>query len=280
MRVIYLDELFIVNLIVDYLALGATALISGKSARKIRVSIASCVGAMYASLSAIIPFLSVFPLVLVLAYVMIVIAFGSNRRNLNLLFIFLFSSSLFCGAIMAAERYFIPYTSLEKVKISLRSLLLVVSACYVLLRLFMNRQLSKAVFEKEIALKIVFGERSIHLTAARDTGNRLRDPLTGKGVIVINIEAAKPLFEPNLASVVGGVGKCSAADTLALLSTDQSRARFGLIPFNSIGEKGLMLTFRPDRIEEDGENSNSSLIAFSPNPIIFNENHSVNAIIN
>lgn len=105
-----------------------------------------------------------------------------------------------------------------------------------------------------IPVEITRGNRTLRLRALYDTGNELRDPVTGEGVLVIGSGEAlrlTGLTERQLESP---------------LQTMESRPLPGLrlVPYQSVGAKnGLLLAMRfPDvRI---GGRSRPALVAFAP----------------
>ena len=94
---------------------------------------------------------------------------------------------------------------------------------------------------------------SAELSAIADSGNFLRDFLTGRPVILCREEAIRALLPDNVAAYLGG-------DT-----NDMSGIR--LIPMNTASGSGLAAAFLPDSItaELDGTSKRlDALIAASP----------------
>ena len=100
-----------------------------------------------------------------------------------------------------------------------------------------------------VPIEIHFGDVRFQVNALIDTGNRLKDPLTGApGVLLEYSTAAKFLPEEVrrafMAFDAGDLGLVSE-----LLANSPWLARFRIIPFTSIGDgKGLLPGFRADRI--------------------------------
>jgi len=104
-------------------------------------------------------------------------------------------------------------------------------------------------------VEIRFGDRSCRLQALVDTGNRLRDPLSGAPVVVAEGEALRPLLPEYLQPAVAAMETGDLGPVSRLLSSEEWSARFRVIPYASIGrEHGLLIGFRPDevRIVVDG----------------------------
>lgn len=99
-----------------------------------------------------------------------------------------------------------------------------------------------------------FGSHEARLTALRDTGNTLRDPVTGEGVLVVGADTAKRLC---------GLEKHQLADPLGAI---QARVLPGLrlIPYHTVADKGFMLAVRMEHVQI-GSRVGSTLVAFAPN---------------
>lgn len=105
-----------------------------------------------------------------------------------------------------------------------------------------------------LPLRLSYGENTVQLTALRDTGNTLRDPVTGQDVLVIGAEAAQKLTGLTPAQLKSPVETVAAAVIPGLR----------LIPYNTIGQAGgLLLALRFHKVVLDGETI-STLVAFAP----------------
>ena len=107
------------------------------------------------------------------------------------------------------------------------------------------KQIVKTVRNKKLyaehtyEAEIVIGEHIIKASAFLDTGNRLKDPLTGKPVAVASERFWNRLAEKML----------------------QETARFALVPYEAVGTKGFLEAIRTDYIEIAGKKSRGCLIA-------------------
>lgn len=100
-----------------------------------------------------------------------------------------------------------------------------------------------------VPIEIHFDDTRFQVNALIDTGNRLRDPLTGSPVILLEYNAAVKFLPEEvrrafMAFDAGDLGLISE-----LLANSAWLARFRVIPFVSIGEeRGLLPGFRADEI--------------------------------
>ena len=103
-----------------------------------------------------------------------------------------------------------------------------------------------------ISVELLYGQKHLQLTALRDTGNTLRDPLTGRSVLVIGADAAcqlTGLTKDQLRNPVESVGALPG---------------LRLIPYHTIGQPGgLLLALYLPKVKI-GKWQGSSLVALAP----------------
>lgn len=106
-----------------------------------------------------------------------------------------------------------------------------------------------------VPVEISFDGKKLHLMALKDTGNSLRDPVTGRPVLVIGVEAAQKLT---------GLTQHQLRDPLqAIASLPGSR----LIPYRAVGQPcGMLLALRINDVKI-GEKRESVLVAFAPDSL-------------
>ena len=90
-------------------------------------------------------------------------------------------------------------------------------------------------------ITVVNDGKSVDLKALVDTGNMLKDPFSGKTVMIAEVEALEPLFEFDISTLA------ESSDAHSSLPPG-----FRLIPFSSIGrQSGILVAFVPERIIVD-----------------------------
>lgn len=118
-----------------------------------------------------------------------------------------------------------------------------------------------------IPVELNYGSRKLKVTALRDTGNTLRDPLTGERVLVAGAEMGQKLFGLT-------EGQLSApADTLAAGLAPGMR----LIPYRTVGQRGAMMLAMRLKDVKIGSWQGSALVAFAPQS--FGENDGYQMLI-
>lgn len=87
-----------------------------------------------------------------------------------------------------------------------------------------------------------------------DTGNMLKDPITGMPVIIVQKEILKEIL-PNI--ILDNLSKIVGGDVPQEVYNDENLqyiTKFRLIPFSSIGkENGMLLGFKAKKIEIEQE---------------------------
>ncbi|NLS45555.1 MAG: sigma-E processing peptidase SpoIIGA [Firmicutes bacterium] len=112
---------------------------------------------------------------------------------------------------------------------------------------FVRRRFQEWLFY--VPIEIYFGDIHFEVNALIDTGNRLKDPLTGSPVVLLEYNTAAKFLPEEvkrafMAFDAGDLGLISE-----LLENSTWLPRFRVIPFVSIGEeKGLLPGFRADKI--------------------------------
>lgn len=265
MDVIYIDSLFLLNLIIDYLLLLGAARLCGLPLRRKRFGLAAALGALW-SVGIVLPggaFLALPSMKLVLSAVMALIAYGRESHFFRSWGAFLLVSAALGGAVWAASMLGgVPRGASAYVPVSLRVLLLSFGLCYVALRLLFARSIRKR--EREvISVSLEFAGRSVSFQALRDTGNELYDPAGGRRVCVAEARVLCPLFPPEYAAVLHERDPIRILGELSRFPA--CRGRLSLVPYSSVGvERGLLPALRPDRLTVNGQTLDDTLIAVSP----------------
>ena len=273
MTVVYADTLFLLNAVVDYLLLLASARVAGEPLRRGRFVLGAAMGGIYA-VCLLLPmgaFLG-HPLCRCgTAALMLVTAYGGSRRLLRQSLIFLALTCALAGGVLAIGLMDgrtlafgtrgILYSSMD-----LKMVLLSAAVCYVLMGVLFQRTGRHGGKGELVSLKLTLGSKNIQLTALVDTGNTLADPVSGMPVPVVEGTALLSLVPPEVRPGTGELA--DPATAMARLGTGEWRGRFRLLPYRSVGvERGLLLALRVDRAEVDGIEQPSRLVALSPTPV-------------
>lgn len=257
MTTVYIDEVFFLNALVDYLLLLCAAKLAGEELRRWAFALAALLGGLYAALM-FLPgwgFLS-HPLCKLCAGVlMALVAYGRSRRLLRVGLTFLGTAAAFGGGVLALQ-----LLSGAPVVPDLKGVCLSAAGCYAFLTLLFRRGTRHGGGELA-QVKLTRRGRSCQLTALVDTGNTLTDPLTGKSVMVAQAEAVRSLFP---------AGECPTPEELQdpLSAMEKRGAGWRLVPYRAVGvDRGLLLACRVDSAQVSGEDRGPLLVALSPTTV-------------
>lgn len=265
MNVIYVDELFLLNALTDYLLLLSCARLRGKALRRVRFAAAAALGGVYAVFAAIPPlsFLASLAVKALVSLLMAWIAFGAPPELWRGWGCFLALSSAFAGAVYGISLLSGAEGRGTVSGAPLKTLVLSFGLCYAAVRLFFGRFLrrrERCIVEARIEL---CGKTAV-VRALRDTGNALFDPLSGSRILLAEPVSLGSLFSPPLAFPLPDD---PAACFRALSSHPVLSRRLRLVGFSAVGTKrGLLVCFRPDSVTVEGTEE-AYLVAFSPTPL-------------
>ena len=273
MTVVYLDELFLLNFVVDYLLLLAAGRLCGEVLHRGWLALGAAVGAGYAA-AAILPGMGflLHPLCKLAAAVLALLAgYGRSRRLLRVGLVFFAVSAAFGGGIFALEllggqgltlRNGILYSAMD-----LRLILLSAAGCYAAITLVLQRTARHTAARRELVPALLTLEgRRVALTALVDTGNTLTDPATGRPVMVAEGEKVAGLFPAGQAP--SGEELRRPVDALERLGRQGWQGRCRLLPYRAVGvECGMLLALRLDGAKVGTEDYGKLLLALSPTPL-------------
>lgn len=251
MRTIYLDSLFILNFIIDYIIILASGKICALPLRRGRMAAAAASGGLYAVLAVMFPSVLALPVVkLCVGAVIPLVAFGRGRHYPRAAISFFAVSAGFAGAVYAISGLGgAPLGMGAYIPVNLRILLVSFALCYAAVSLAFRcagRQRRGTLHKVELSL----GGKKAALTALEDTGNELIDPVSGEAIVVVWIDAIKALLPP------GSEQKLSADPIKAYEELTQSASltgRLRLVPYSCVNGCAMMVCLRPDALLVDGK---------------------------
>lgn len=267
---IYLDEAFALNLLIDWLLLRIAVVLTGQRRPWWRLLLAALVGAVYAVLALLpsLAFLTLLPLRLLVFALMSCIAFGWDRQALRAGLWYLGVCCGFGGLAYALSvltgRAVLLLGGTVWYAVSFRFLALLAGASWLAVWLLLPK-LGQHHGSETASLELRLGGHTAHITALRDSGNSLRDPVGGGRVLVADAGVLRrllpqvPLTGEQLADPAG------AMELLRLLAPD---IRPRLLPYRAVGvESALLLAVPCVCTEETPNRTRPILVAFSPTPV-------------
>ena len=235
---VYLDGVMLLNFLVDFLLLLGAAKLCGFPVRVGRAVAGGLLGGLYAAFCLLpgFAFLGNFLWRTVSLAAMAVIAYGWSVSALRRGVVFAFLCFALGGAVMGIGK---------------GGILGIVCAAGVLCLLCCVGFRSKLGGTTYIPVELNYGGNHLALTALQDTGNTLRDPVTGQQVLVIGADAAQRLMGLTKAQLNSPVESVGAMPGLRL------------IPYHSVGSCGFLLAMRLHNVKI-GSWQGSTLVAFAP----------------
>ena len=263
MRIIYADEIFIENAVIDYVLLIVTAKLTAVPIKRPLAALAALLGGAYAvavSIAAGVLVTAVFKVAA--GALMAFIVFGKSEHFLRTALVFFAVSAAFAGAVMA----FCAASGGDALRgmlyggVSFKVLILSFLACWLLFSIVFKNLAKNRVADRIIPVVICLGGRTVTVPALIDTGNALYDPVSGSPVTVCSLDAAEGLLDGETLSVLRSCR--DPVDAMRRLGGVRRDVTFTLIPFSAVGtESGMLLAFRADYALIRGKRENGALIA-------------------
>lgn len=258
MTVVYIDSVFTLNAVMDYLLLVCTARLAGRPLRRGRYLLAALLGGAYAS-AVFLPglsFLSWTPVKIASGVLLAVAAFGGEEKlaRLTLLFFALSCAMAGCvlglgllsGGVPMAGGVF--YTDVDA-----RVLLIAAAASYAVMTVVFRAAAKRGLEGRLLKVRVCLEGRVVTMTALHDTGNALRHPVSGQPVLVTAWGAMESVLPVEVRRILTPELLRCPADLLEPLRAVAPQLRFSLVPYRTVGlPEGLLLTVRSDWTEVAG----------------------------
>jgi len=248
---IYLDVILLENICMNYIILFATGMISKAKIKKVRLLLSSLLGGIYAVLSfaPVLEIYSNFIMKIVLSITMIHIAFYPKKLKLLLkqLILFYLVSFAFGGCAFCLLYFIRPENILMRngyltgtypIKIALLGGIVgfvIVNIAFSLVKVKLRK---KDMF---CEIEIHFNQKSVTIKAMIDTGNLLKDPISGMPVIVTEKQELKNLIPEEIIDNLNNILNGQNED----IKSEQAKEflpKFRLIPFSSLGKQNRFTT--------------------------------------
>jgi len=232
------NGVFLLNALVNFLLLVSAGRLCGYPAKWGRAVLAALLGGVHACVCLMPGFYFLGNILwrLVSLAGMAVIAYGLNQSALRRGAIFAFLSLALGGAVIGMG------------KGGFWGILCAAGILCLLCSFGFRGRIGGVTY---IPIELTYGKKHLHLTALQDTGNTLRDPLTGRQVLVIGADTAGELT---------GLTREQLRDPVGSLGTLPG---LRLIPYRTVDSHRFMLAMRFQNVKI-GSWQGSSLVAFSP----------------
>lgn len=256
---IYVDVIFLENLIINYIILYTTAIIAKIKLKYLKILFGSLIGAIYSIIYYIlnITIYSNFVVKIVLSVIIIYISFTpKDIKNLfkQVLYFYLVSF-VFAGAALGI----IYMVNSQNINIqngvligdyTIITILIGIIIAYII-TVFTFKLIKSKISKKDLvcAISIKIKGEKVETKAMVDTGNLLREPITGTAVVVMehtlfyNVIPKEILN--NIENILGG-----DLSQIPENIRNEYISKLKVIPFSSLGKQnGMLLGIKADCIE-------------------------------
>ncbi len=222
---------------------------------------------------------------------MVYLAFGAKKVKhlFKQLILFYLTSFVFGGCAFALLYFIRPqdilmqngvYIGTYPLKVALLGGIIGFIITYVAFKI-VKTKLKKKDMIYELTIQIA--QKTIRLKAMLDTGNMLKEPITGMPVIVVEKQELSSVIPINILNhieeLIGGDGK----NIIENIEEREYLTKFRVIPFTSIGKQnGLMLGIKADEVtiqtdEEQQQSRRDVIIGIFEKTL--SKNHTYTALI-
>ena len=263
---VYIDLLFALNMLINYLLLRGSAALGGARSAVVRQALAAALGGIYA-VASVLPGcygLQHWIFQIICAACMLLIAFGWKKHTIKQALFFFALSFAFSGAVLLLIQLVEPDCLIlggrAYYAVSMPAMLLLAGACYLVAAVVL-KGCGTHTGGDLVDMTLETEGRTLPVHALRDTGNTLRDPITGQNVLILDGRLLGSLFP-----VANEVDLADPSETMRQISIWYPKIRFRLLSYRAVGvQNGLLLAARCHATV--GKKRKQLLVAFSPAPL-------------
>jgi stage II sporulation protein GA (sporulation sigma-E factor processing peptidase) len=239
--VIYADLVILLNFLVDFFLLAGTNRLAGYGVNWKRSALAAAIGSIYAG-ACLFPQLSFLGNTLwrlVSLGIMSAVCFGWNFSAFRRGILFSLLSMALGGVALGLN------------KGGFLGLILSSAALWAMCHFGFRGKAGQAEY---VAVEITCRGKTHRLTALRDTGNNLCDPVTGQRVLIVGADVAWDIL---------GLTAAQLQDPIVTMSQGGIPG-LRLIPYRTVGKpRGMLLAAKVDKVVIDGSMA-GNIVAFAP----------------
>jgi len=256
---IYLDIVFLENVCMNYIILFATAIIFKNKPKYLRIIISSILGGMYAIVSLFKSFeiYSGMWFKILISILMVYIAYNPNnfKELIKRLMLFYLTSFAFGGCAFALLYFIKPqeifmknglYIGTYPIKVALLGGF--IGFCLIIntFKIIKNKINKRDIY---CSIEIEFNNKKIITRSLIDTGNMLRDPISGMPVIVVQKDLLEEMIPKKILDNLDNIIDGEDLNVFNIIENSKLKNKFRLIPFSSLGmQHGLIVGFKAQNV--------------------------------
>ncbi|MBQ6876373.1 MAG: sigma-E processing peptidase SpoIIGA [Lachnospiraceae bacterium] len=247
---VYVDVLFLVNWVMDYVLLWAVCAVMGLQRKKVRLGLAAALGAGWVCVIAVfslpylikegVTWLGISSLMIWIACRPRKLSDFLNRICVLYLVAFLAGGGLNLIYFHTSAGVYLKQVVLGIQKVNSSGVGVILGSIAMILtvtKMLDTMEKQKKRRKNRYVAELYFGERRVLVDGFIDTGNRLKEPITGKIVHILQEDVAA-----------------------SLMSAENKPMSF-LVPYHAVGtESGLLTAIRIDRMELVAEDESRTVI--------------------
>lgn len=256
---IYIDIIIVENLIMNYIILYATGLISKSKKSYLRMFMASLIGAIYATLEYVLKVNIYSNIILktILSIIIVYVAFyPQNAKKMCKQLVLFYVTTFTFGGIATYLIYVLKpqniiikngmYVGTYVLKVIFIGAIVGTIILAIAFKMAKNKLTKKDMICK---VKIKLNGKEETVEAMVDTGNMLKEPITGTPVVVVERTSLYELLPKeilnNTESILGG-----DFEKIPEEIKNEYVPKLKLIPFASLGKQnGMLVGIKPEKIE-------------------------------
>ena len=256
---IYIDIVIIENLIMNYIILCATGIVSKNKIRYLRLIMASLLGAIY-SVVAYMKILEIYSnivLKILLSVIIVYIAYNPQtvKKLWKTLVMFYLVSFVFGGVAFSLIYIIKPQDIIMKNGLflgtyPLKTIILGAIVAFAIIIIAVKIIRKKFTTKDMICdIEIMLNNKKINTKALIDTGNMLKEPITNTPVVVVEKIL---LYECIPKEILNNINQIIGGDLEKIPQQIQSQyiSKLKLIPFSSLGKQnGMLLGIKVQQIK-------------------------------
>lgn len=256
---IYIDVVLFENMIMNYIIILATGIIMKQKIRHFKIIVGSLIGAIYSILTYVFPLeiYSNFFFKIILSIIIVYVSFNPQnvKKMWKELLIFYLTSFAFGGAAFALIYIIKPQDILMKNGLflglyPLKTVLLAGAVGFIIVISsfkIVKAKISKKDVYKDV--KIVIDGKELIVKTMIDTGNMLKDPITGSPVIILEHTLLYDFLPKELLNNIENI-LAGKLDNIPKEVRDNYMTKLKFIPFSSLGKQnGMLIGIKPSYVE-------------------------------
>lgn len=256
---VYVEYILIENIVINYILLYVTKMLTKSKTRKTKLFISSLIGSLYI-LVVFFPsfqFMGKFIIKFFVSVLMVIIAFNPQRLNVFIKQIsaFYLASFVFAGTVTGIyyilnNNFTFSNIYFRDSKELIRFLVIGISIAIILINYIFRYHRAKIKKEGYLTnITITLNNKTANLQALIDTGNSLKEPISKKPVIIVEYVAIREILPEKLKELYKKGDKLDLNVMAKIMEEIGDETKLMIIPFKSLGnENGILIGFKPDSV--------------------------------